>query len=210
MNTDEGSEQETDPEPSDDATDRPLSELGVGDGRDKHIHVVTESGKQIDHEEVHIRHTETEYLVSPDTDFQPAETTRYRKDDIDRVKITQHHSNCFITTATVGEGETLDALRGFRADVMAPSPAGRALLRIYEATSPPIAATLDRHPDAIPTRLVRSLVDRCGTLADRQRTATKSGERAALSAALITLYVGGVCLGAFAHCWLRARERWTN
>jgi hypothetical protein len=203
-------ESETDSKPNDDAEDRPLSELGVGDGREKHVHLVTESGTEIDHEEVHIRHTETEYLVSPDTEFSPAETTRYRKENIGRVKITQHHSNCFITTATAGEGPTLDSLRDFRADVMRPSPAGRALLRVYEATSPPIARTLDRHPEAAPTRLVRGLVDRCGSLADRRRAATGSGERAVLSLALVAMYAVGVCLGALAHGWLRARERRTS
>jgi hypothetical protein len=169
--------------------------------------VVTASGKEIDHDEVYIRHTETEYLVCSDTDFRPAETTRYRKENVDRVKITQHHSSCFITTATTGEGPTLDSLRGFRADVMAPSRAGRALLRVYEAISPPIAATLGRHSDAVPTRLVRGLVERCGDLADRRRAATGDGERAVLSLVLIGFYVVGVCLGALAHGWLRARER---
>lgn len=205
MGTDEGSTDAADA--GGDDTDRPLSEVGVGDGRDKHIHLVTESGTEIDHEEVYIRHTETEYLVCSDTEFPPAETTRYRKENIDRVKISQHHSSCFITTATAGEGPTLDSLRGFRADVMRPSPAGRALLRVYEATSPPVAATLDRHPEALPTRLVRGLVERCGALADRRRMASGSGVRAALSLALVALYVGGICLGALAHAWLRARER---
>ncbi|WP_049936508.1 CFI-box-CTERM domain-containing protein [Haloplanus natans] len=210
MSTEDGSDAETDTEAADTDDERPLSEVGVGDGREKHLHVVTESGKEIDHEEVYLRHTETEYLVSPDVDFPPAETTRYRKENIDRVKVTQHHSNCFITTATAGEGPTLDSLRGFRADVMAPSRTGRALLRIYEATSPPIAATLARHPESTATRLVRGLVDRCGGLADRRRAASGDGERAALSLALITLYVVGVCLGVLAHGWLRTRERWLS
>lgn len=206
MSTDEGSDADDGDGGGDDA-DRPLSEVGVGDGREKHLHVVTASGKEIDHDEVYIRHTETEYLVCSDTEFRPAETTRYRKENVDRIKITQHHSNCFITTATAGEGPTLDSLRGFRGDVMAPSPVGRGLLHVYEAISPPVAATLDRHPDAVPTRLVRRLVERCGTLADRRRAVRGDGERAVLSLALIALYVVGVCLGALAHGWLRARER---
>lgn len=212
MSTEDGSDTETEAGAGagDGTEDLPLSEKGVGDGREKHIHLVTEGDKEIDHEEVYIRHTETEYLVCPDTDFQPAETTRYRKADIDRVKITQHHSNCFITTATAGEGPTLDSLRRFRADVMAPSPAGQALLRIYEAISPPIAATLVRHPESTATGLVRGLVDRCGSLADRRQAASGDGERPALSLALIALYVVGVCLGALAHGWLRARERWVS
>jgi hypothetical protein len=201
MSTDDGSEtNETDD------VDRPLSEVGVGDGREKHLHVVTASGKEIDHDEVFVRHTETEYLVCADPDFPPSETTRYRKENIDRVKITQHHSNCFITTAAAGEGPTLDSLRGFRADVMRPTRSGRTLLRVYEAISPPIAATLDRHPEAASTRLVSRLVERCGALADRRRAARGAAERAALSVALIGLYVVGVGLAALAHGWLRGRE----
>jgi hypothetical protein len=202
MSTDDGSGTGTDV----DDTDRPLSERGVGDGREKHVFVVTASGKEIDHDEVFLRHTETEYLVCADADFPPAETTRYRMENLDRVKITQHHSNCFITTAAAGEGPTLDSLRGFRADVMRPTRPGRALLRVYEAISPPIAATLDRHPDAATTRLVRRLVDRCGALADRRRDATGDAERATLSVGLIVLYVVGVALAAAGHGWLRGRE----
>ena len=201
MSTDDGSA-----EPEDDDAERPLSEVGVGDGREKHIAVVTEAGKEFDHGEVYVRHTETEYLVCDDPEFPPADTTRYRKADLDRVEISQHHSNCFITTAAAGEGPTLDSLRGFRADVMRPTRSGRALLRVYEAISPPIAATLDRHPETATTRLVRRLVDRCGSLADRRRAATGATGRMALSVALICLYVVGVGLAALGHGWLRSRE----
>jgi hypothetical protein len=202
MSTDDGSEVGADVGD----TDRPLSEVGVGAGREKHVLVVTAGGKEIDHDEVFLRHTETEYLVCSDPDFPPAETTRYRKENIARVKITQHHSNCFITTAAAGAGPTLDSLRGFRADVMRPTRSGRALLRVYEAISPPIAATLDRHPDSAATRLVRRLVDRCGALADRRREATRDIERATLSVGLIALYVVGVAIAAAGHGWLRGRE----
>jgi hypothetical protein len=202
MSTDDGSEMGADV----DDTDRPLSEIGVGDGREKHLLVVTASGKEIHHDEVFLRHTETEYLVCADPDFPPAETTRYRKENIDRVKITQHHSNCFITTAAVGEGPTLDSLRGFRAEVMRPTRSGRTLLRVYEIISPPIAATLDRHPDAAATRLIRRLVDHCGSLANRQQEATGTAERTTLSVGLIALYVVGVALAAAGHGWLRGRE----
>jgi hypothetical protein len=212
MSTDEGTETEADAnadagaETETDDADRPLSEVGVGDGREKHVAVVTAGGKEIDHDEVFLRHTETEYLVCSDPDFPRSETTRHRKENIDRVKITQHHSNCFITTAAAGEGPTLDSLRGFRADVMRPTRSGRALLRVYEAISPPIAATLDRHPESRTTRLVRHLVDHCGALAERRRTAVADAERAALSVALIGLYVVGVAIAALGHGWLRANE----
>jgi hypothetical protein len=208
MNTDEGTETGADANAgteTDDA-DRHLSEMGVGDGREKHVAVVTAGGKEIDHDEVFLRHTETEYLVCADPDFPRSETTRHRKENIDRVKITQHHSNCFITTAAAGEGPTLDSLRGFRADVMRPTRSGRALLRVYEAISPPIAATLDRHPASMTTRLVRRLVDRCGALAEQRRAAVADAERAGLSIALIGLYVVGVAIAALGHGWLRARE----
>lgn len=189
-----------------DGTDRPLSEIGVGDSREKHLVVVTESGERIDRGEVYVRHTESAYLVSPDVEFPAAETTRYRKENLDRVEISQHHSNCFITTAAAGEGPTLDSLRGFRAEVMRPTRSGRVLLWVYEAISPPVAATLDRHPRSTTTRLVRRLVDRCGALADCRRAATGAAERAALSVTLICLYVVGVAFAALGHGWLRGRE----
>lgn len=205
MSTDDGAETGAEGD-----ADRPPSEVGVGDGREKHFLVVTESGKRIEHDEAYIRHTESEYLVSSDGDFPAAETTRYRKENLDRVEISQHHSNCFITTAAAGEGPTLDSLRGFRAEVMRPTRSGRVLLRVYEAISPPIAATLDRHPGSTTARLVGRLVDRCGALADRRRATTGDAERAALSVALICLYVVGVALAALGHGWLRGRELATD
>jgi hypothetical protein len=205
MSTDDGSETGTS-DGVDEDDDRSLSDLGVGDGREKHLHVVTQSGKEIDHDEVFLRHTETEYVVSPDPEFPPAETTRYRKANLHRAEVTQHHSNCFITTAAAGEGPTLDSLRTFRGEVMTPTAGGRALLRTYDSISPPIAATLDRHPDAASTGAVRRLVDRCGSLADRRRAAESASGRAALSSLLISLYVVGVGLAALAHGWLRVTE----
>jgi hypothetical protein len=217
MSTDDRSEPRTEPDEHDagaepevedeDPGNRPPSEVGVGDGREKHVRVVTASGKEIDHEGVFLRYSETEFLVSPDTSFSPDETTRYRKEHLDRVEITQHHSSCFITTAAAGEGPTLDSLRGFRADVMRPTRSGRVLLALYEAVSPPIAATLDRHPDAAATRLVRALVERCGSLADRRDSTAAGAARTGLSVALICLYVVGVCVAALAHGWLGVRER---
>ncbi|MFB6196148.1 MAG: CFI-box-CTERM domain-containing protein [Haloplanus sp.] len=206
MSTDDGSDAEGTAQEHEDEDGADPSELGVGDGREKYVLVVTASGKEIEHGDVYLRHTKDEYIVSPDPDFPTDETTRYRKSNLHRVEITQHHSNCFITTATAGEGPTLDSLRGFRADVMSPTRTGRALLRVYETVSPPIAATLARHPDATSTRLVRRLVDRCGSLADRRDAARTRVNRAVLSTVLVVLYVVGVCLGALAHLWLCARE----
>lgn len=208
MSTDDGAETDTEADEHDaELEDRPPSEVGVGDGREKHVHVVTAGGKEIDHEGVFLRHSETEFLISPDTSFPADETTRYQKENLDLVEITQHHSSCFITTAAAGEGPTLDSLRDFRSDVMRPTRPGRALLALYEAVSPPIAATLDRHPDATSTRLVRTLVERCGSLADRRNATASGATRAGLSVALICLYVVGVCVAALAHGWLGVRER---
>lgn len=214
MSTDEGSDATgTTPDQGndeDDASDLPPSEVGVGDGREKYVLVVTESGKEIEHKGVYLRQSKDEYLVSPDQEFPSDETTRYRKSNLHRTEVSQHHSNCFITTATAGEGATLNSLRGFRADVMRPTRSGRALLRVYDAVSPPVAATLARHPDATSTRLVRRLVDRCGSLANRRDAASTSVGRATLSAVLVSLYVVGVVFGALAHCWLCARESPAN
>lgn len=212
MSTDDGTETEGTAQESrgDDAAERPPSEIGVGDGREKYVLVVTEAGKEFEHGEVYLRHTEDEYLISPDSDFLSDETTRYQKSNLHRVEVNQHHSNCFITTATAGEGPTLDSLRGFRADVMAPTRSGRALLRVYETVSPPIATTLARYPNATSTRLVRRLVDRCGSLADRRDAARTTVGRAVLSTVLIALYIVGVCLGALAHGWLCAHEARAN
>lgn len=181
----------------------------VGDGRKKHVSVRTRAGKEFDHGDVYLRHSETEFVVSPDAEFPPDETTRYRKADLARVDVTQHHSSCFVTTATAGEGRTLSLLREFRDDVMAPSRAGRGLLVVYDAVSPPVAATLAAHPDATGTRAVRRLVERCGSLADRRRRAAPAG-RVALSCALVALYVVGVCLALAVHGWLSLRERGLN
>lgn len=174
----------------------------VGDGRQKHVTVATASGKEISHGDIYLRHSDEEFIVSPEAEFPPAETTRYRKSNLDRVEITQHHSTCFITTATAGDGPTLDVLRGFRDDVMRTSPPGRALLRVYETVSPPIARTLARHPDARSTRLVRSLVERCADVARRREGSNSPVGRTLRSAGLTALYVFGVCVAVVAHLWL--------
>ena len=89
---------------------------------------------------------------------------------------------------------------------MAGSPVGRGLLSVYDTVSPPVAATLARHPDATATRLIRRLVERCGSLADARDSASTTVGRAGRSVALVCLYVVGVCLSVLAHGWLRAGE----
>jgi hypothetical protein len=177
----------------------------IGDGREKHVTVVTRAGERIEHGDVYLRHSETAFVVSPEPEFPAGATTRYRKATLGRVEITQHHSACFITTATAGATE-LDALRAFRDEAFARSTPGRALVACYKAVSPPIAATLARHPEARTTCLVRQLVERCAGLA-RRRAATPSPlVRAGLSLALTALYVLGVCAAALGHLSIRLRE----
>ena len=179
---------------------------GVGDGREKHVAVVTRSGTRNEHGDIYLRHADDAFIVSPTPEFPPDETTRYPKADLLRVEITQHHSACFITTATAGEGPTLEALRGFRDDALARTPVGRALVSLYYRVSPPVARTLERHPDSRTAEGVRRLVGRCGALARRREEASPM-VRVALSAALTLLYATGLVLAVAGHAGIRARER---
>lgn len=180
---------------------------GVGDPRKKHVAVVRASGERREHGDVYLRHATDAFLVSPDPSFPEAETTWYPKADLARVEIKQHHAACFLTTATAGEGPTLDALRGFRDDALARSTPGRALIRLYYAVSPRVARTLSRHPDARTTRVVRGLVTRCGRLARRRDARDSPAERAALSTVLTLLYVVGLAVALVGHLAIRASER---
>jgi hypothetical protein len=178
----------------------------VGDSRQKHVSVHTRAGEYHDHGNVYLKHSAVAFFVSPDESFPDGEMTRYPKEDLHRVEVMQHHSMCFITTATAGDGPALDALREFRDGSLARSAAGRALVAVYYAVSPPIAATLSRHPEARTTRLVRWLVRRCATLARQQNHASPAAS-AVLTALLGALYVVGVMCAAFGHLAIRVRER---
>ena len=184
--------------------DRPVE---VGDGRRKHVAVVTAEGERTEHGDVFLRHSAAEFVVSESPSFDEADATRYRKADLARVEVTQHHSSCFITTAAAGEGATLDALREFRDDALAPSPVGRALLAVYDGVSPSVAATLARHPDVRTTRGVRWLVDRCGRLARRRDEADSTAVRTALTLLLTALYAVGVAFAVAGACAVRLCER---
>lgn len=179
---------------------------GVGDDREKHVTVITRSGKRIEHGDVHLRHADEAFLVSPEREFSAADTTRYSKSDLLRVEITQHHSACFITTATAGEGPTLAALRGFRNDALAHTPPGRALVGLYYAVSPPVAATLERHPDSRTACAVRRLVERCAGLARRRDTADAPVTRVMLSLSLVALYIVGLAVAVTGHTLIRMLE----
>lgn len=179
---------------------------GVGDGRKKHVSVVTRDGERSDHGDVFLRHADDAFIVSPDAEFSEAVTDRYSKTELKRVEIGQHHSACFITTATAGEGPTLDALRGFRDDAMSRTPPGRALVRLYYAVSPPVAETLDRHPDSRTAGIVRWFVDRCANLSRRREESDAAGTRLALSLVVTLAYTVGLALAVFGHACIRLRE----
>lgn len=172
---------------------------GVGDGREKHVTVVTRDGERRERGDVYLRHATDAWLVSPEPDFPPAATDRYPKADLRKVEVTQHHAACFITTATVGTGTTLDALRGFRDDALRSNPAGRGLVGLYYAVSPPVAETLARHPESRTAGAVRRLVRRCGALADARADADAAPRRLALTAALTLLYAVGLLVALAGH-----------
>lgn len=177
---------------------------GVGDGREKHVTVYVADGERIEHGDVYLRHSTDAFLVSSDPAF-PAETThRYAKNDLARVEVSQHHAACFITTATAGDGATLDVLRRFRDDAMRPTPVGRLLVGTYYAVSPPVAATLAAHPESRPTRLVRWLVERCGDLARRREATDLAVASVALATALTLAYAVGLVVAVGGHLWLHA------
>ena len=176
----------------------PLAEEAVGDGRRKYVEVVTADGDRHEHGDSYLRETEAAFLVSTAPGFPRGETVTYGKDDLARVSVEQHHSSCFITTAVAGEEETLAALRGFRDDALAPSPAGRPLVTLYEAVSPPIAATLAASPDGATARAVRRLVRTCARLARRRERAAPP-RSAAIGALLVAIYAVGLAVASVGH-----------
>lgn len=177
----------------------------VGDAREKHVRVLTKEGRNRSHGDVYLRHSETSFVVSPDPSFAEEATTRYRKADLLRVEVSQHHSACFLTTAVAGDGPALDDLRRFRDGAMLRTPVGRALVAVYEAVSPPVAATLARHPDSRTAGAVRLFVDRCAALARRREGAGAAG-RLGLSLLLTLLYVVGMAVATAGHAAIRATE----
>lgn len=215
MNEEDDSEGDEEPKEQNQQTERNESDesdatdegtpVAVGDGREKHISVVTRAGERHDHGDVYLKQSSVAFFVSSDVSFSDAETTRYPKEDLNRAEMTQHHSACFITTATAGKGPALDALREFRDGSLSQSSPGRALVSVYETVSPSIATTLARHPEAKTTRLVRWLVHRCGALARRRKHSSRAA-RAALTLLLVALYVVGVVCAALGHSVIRLRE----
>lgn len=113
---------------------------------------------------------------------------------------------CFITTATAKESHTLNSLRRFRDESMAATPLGRGLVWLYYRISPPIAETLERHPESRTTRVVRSLVKRCAGLSDAQEETNSRVKSAFLGTMLTMLYVVGILVAACGHAAIRATE----
>lgn len=179
----------------------------VGDNRQKYVEIVERSGERTEHVQVYLRHATDEFVVSSDDDFPPTETTRYPKTDLLRVEVAQQHSTCFITTATVGESDTLDVLRGFRDDVLRRTRGGDSLVGLYERVSPPVARTLSRHPTARTTELVRWLVTRSAALERRRREAGSRPYRGVLALVLVGVYLLGVCCALCGHGVIRLGER---
>ncbi|WP_394739109.1 S8 family peptidase [Natronococcus roseus] len=120
---------------------------------------------------------------------------------------TDTTGGCFITTATTGEGHTLNSLRRFRDESMAATPVGRGLIDVYYRISPPIAGTLADHPDGRTARATRRLVERCATLSDAQEETDSRAASAALGTVLTMLYLVVVAVGAVGHAGARTRAK---
>ena len=118
----------------------------------------------------------------------------------------EEFSFCFITTATAGETETLDSLRRFRDESMTATPVGRGLVGLYYRISPPIARTLDRHPDSTEAGLTRGVVTTSALLSDRQAETDSCAGSAMLGVVLTMLYIVGLVVAAAGHASLWARE----
>ncbi len=113
---------------------------------------------------------------------------------------------CFITTATHRRGKTLDSLRRFRDESMAATPVGRGLAGLYYRISPPIARTLERHPESRTASAVRRLVRACASLSDRQAATDSRAESVALGVGLTALYTVGIAAAAAGHAGISVLE----
>jgi subtilisin family serine protease len=113
---------------------------------------------------------------------------------------------CYITTAAAGHGETLNSLRRFRDESMTSTPVGRGLVGLYYAISPPIADTLERHPESTTAEACRRIVDACAELSDAQDETDSTAESVSLAGVLTMLYVVGILVGAGGHAGITLRE----
>jgi subtilisin len=120
---------------------------------------------------------------------------------------TDDGEDCYVTTATAGEGHTLDSLRRFRDESMAATPVGRSMIQLYYAISPPVARTLERHPDSHTAEACRRIVDASASLSDAQDETDSTIESASLAVLLTLLYSLGILVGAGGHAGIGLRER---
>ena len=144
------------------------------------------------------------------TDYQfvaHAETAEDSDSGTTQSFTTDSSGGCFITTATAGEGHTLNSLRRFRDESMVATPVGRGLVGLYYRISPPIAETLERHPESLTSRTTRKIVDVCASLSDSQARTDSRVTSASLGVALTTLYMVGIAVGASGHAGISLRER---
>lgn len=116
-------------------------------------------------------------------------------------------SFCFITTATANDVGTLNSLRRFRDDSMARSRVGRSLIRLYYRISPPIARTLEENPDSLTSRAVRSLVERCAGLSEKQASTDSKAVSIAIGSMLTVLYIQGILIAGGGHAVHRSKDR---
>lgn len=179
---------------------------GVSDRKEKNVTILDRAGNWTDYTEVYLAHDDDAFVVSEDDSFPEDDRTHYAKEDVMRLRVDQHHpSLCFITTAAAGEGPTLDTLRDFRDDALEPSALGHGLVRFYYAVSPPVAATIERHPESRTRRVVEQLVDAAAWLADRREERT-AWQRTALTAVVTLVYVVGMLLALGGHVAIRTQE----
>lgn len=120
---------------------------------------------------------------------------------------TSSGGGCVITTAVASDPATLSSLRRFRDDSMSRTLVGRGLLALYYRLGPPVAATLDRHPESRTRRTVRRIVRTCAALEDRRHRTRSRVQSALIAATLVTVYAGGGLVGLAGHVLIRARER---
>lgn len=124
----------------------------------------------------------------------------------DHSNYTSCPGSCYITTATVGAGDTREELRTFRDEGLGRTPLGRLLTRIYYVVSPRVADTLDRHPESRTARIVRRLIHVCGGLAEERNGTGSAAKRLGLSTVLTVLYMIGVLVAVLGSVALSAGE----
>lgn len=141
---------------------------------------------------------------SGESQFQETSTTDHASRPVDDQ--TTERAQCFITTATAEDTQTLNSLRRFRDESMAKTPVGRGLVGLYYRISPPIAETLGRNPDSRTANATRRLVNCCASLSDTQAETDSKLRSTALAVVLTILYAIGIVIAAAGHVVLAAGD----